>query len=129
MGKHIYKTCLFKSETLYRLEIPLPFARMAGVADIPEEIRDRLENFDAALTEMEEVVCLQFQVPHSKLAEQLTPLERAKLDLANAYALNSIFFQYLATRGTSTAWMRKALKFILIFKPVFIRRAWLELRR
>ena len=44
---------------------------------------------------------LQFDIPHAKLSEKLTPIERAKLDLANAYALNSIFFQYLATRGVS----------------------------
>merc|ERR1712142_1066395 len=54
-----------------------------------------------ALGEMEDVLNLQFDIPDAKLSEKLTPIERAKLDLANAYALNSIFFQYLATRGVS----------------------------
>merc|ERR1711915_552808 len=54
---------------------------------------------------------LQFDIPHAKISESLTPLERAKLDLANAYALNSIFFQYLSTRGVSIK--DSALKFEL----------------
>jgi len=74
---------------------------MAQITDIPEEIQDKLEKFDEALGEMEDVLSLQFEIPHAKLSERLTPIERAKLDLANAYALNSIFFQYLATRGVS----------------------------
>jgi len=74
---------------------------MSDLSDIPEEIQQKLENFDEALGEMEDVLNIQFAIPHAKLSENLTPIDRAKLDLANAYALNSIFFQYLTTRGVS----------------------------
>ncbi|XP_078086527.1 nuclear nucleic acid-binding protein C1D [Mustelus asterias] len=67
--------------------------------DYPTEIHDLLVGFEESLKSADGTLRALMSVPRSELLQKLDPLEQAKLDLASAYALNSMFWIYLITQG------------------------------
>ncbi|XP_067900386.1 nuclear nucleic acid-binding protein C1D [Heterodontus francisci] len=67
--------------------------------DYPTEIHECLVGFEESLKSADGTLRNLMSVPRSELLQKLDPLEQAKLDLASAYALNSMFWIYLITQG------------------------------
>ncbi|KGL77586.1 Nuclear nucleic acid-binding protein C1D, partial [Tinamus guttatus] len=70
-----------------------------NVEDYPSEIHDYLAAFEKSLVSVDEMLQTMMSVSRIELFRKLEPLEQAKLDLVSAYALNSMFWMYLATQG------------------------------
>ncbi|XP_064366221.1 nuclear nucleic acid-binding protein C1D isoform X1 [Dromaius novaehollandiae] len=70
-----------------------------NMEDYPTEIHDYLAAFERSLVTVDEMLETMMSVSRSELLQKLEPLEQAKLDLVSAYALNSMFWVYLATQG------------------------------
>ncbi|XP_062427396.1 nuclear nucleic acid-binding protein C1D isoform X5 [Rhea pennata] len=70
-----------------------------NMEDYPTEIHDYLAAFEKSLVSLDEMLETMMSVSRSELLQKLEPLEQAKLDLVSAYALNSMFWVYLATQG------------------------------
>ncbi|XP_016124331.1 nuclear nucleic acid-binding protein C1D isoform X2 [Sinocyclocheilus grahami] len=69
--------------------------------DYPTEIEENLNDFESSLSSVQNMVQTLVSVSRSDNLLQLDPLERAKLDLMSAYALNSMFWMYLVTQGVN----------------------------
>ncbi|XP_048391973.1 nuclear nucleic acid-binding protein C1D [Stegostoma tigrinum] len=67
--------------------------------EYPTEIHEFLVGFEESLKSADGTLKTLMSVPRSELLQKLGPLEQAKLDLASAYALNSMFWIYLITQG------------------------------
>ncbi|XP_007890461.2 nuclear nucleic acid-binding protein C1D [Callorhinchus milii] len=69
--------------------------------EFPSEIQEPLAAFEESLKSAEGALRSLMSVPRSELLQKLDPVEQAKLDLASAYTLNSMFWIYLITRGVN----------------------------
>ncbi|XP_032882225.1 nuclear nucleic acid-binding protein C1D [Amblyraja radiata] len=67
--------------------------------EYPTEIHEYLVAFEESVKSADGVLRSLVSAPRSQLLQKLDPLEQAKLDLASAYALNSLFWIYLVTQG------------------------------
>ncbi|XP_064638649.1 nuclear nucleic acid-binding protein C1D-like [Lineus longissimus] len=67
--------------------------------NFPIEIQDRLNDFDEALTRIETCINPLLSTPFSEVQENLSPLDKAKIDLISAYTINSLFWMYLNVKG------------------------------
>ncbi|XP_072032228.1 nuclear nucleic acid-binding protein C1D-like [Amphiura filiformis] len=65
----------------------------------PKEIAASLKAFQSSLEDVDEVLAPLMNASMPEIHNQLTPLDRAKLDLVSAYAINSLFWVYLGTQG------------------------------
>ncbi|XP_059696947.1 nuclear nucleic acid-binding protein C1D isoform X3 [Haemorhous mexicanus] len=70
-----------------------------NMEEYPTEIHDYLTAFEKCLGSVDEMLKTMMSVSRSDLSQKLDPLEQAKLDLVSVYALNSMFWVYLATQG------------------------------
>ena len=71
--------------------------------DFPAEHVETVRNFQTSLAELETVLKNLLDVPLSVVHESkaTTPLEKAKLDIISAFALNSLTWMWLRTQGTN----------------------------
>uniref|UniRef100_A0A4W3K118 Nuclear nucleic acid-binding protein C1D n=1 Tax=Callorhinchus milii TaxID=7868 RepID=A0A4W3K118_CALMI len=76
-------------------------AMAAPREEFPSEIQEPLAAFEESLKSAEGALRSLMSVPRSELLQKLDPVEQAKLDLASAYTLNSMFWIYLITRGVN----------------------------
>ncbi|XP_078001140.1 nuclear nucleic acid-binding protein C1D-like [Glandiceps talaboti] len=68
--------------------------------DFPSEIRDAFVAFRSSLTGVDDIFKPLLDTSLSEIQEKVTdPLDKAKLDLVAAYAINSMFWMYLTTQG------------------------------
>ncbi|XP_074660400.1 nuclear nucleic acid-binding protein C1D-like [Tubulanus polymorphus] len=67
--------------------------------DFPAELKDKLAQFDDTLSQLDTNLQPLLNTPLTDLHAKVTPLDAAKVDLIAAYALNSLFWVYLNTRG------------------------------
>ncbi|XP_046635392.1 nuclear nucleic acid-binding protein C1D-like isoform X2 [Daphnia pulicaria] len=67
--------------------------------DFPEEMTANTQNLDSALSEMEAVVNALTSVPLTEVHSCLKPIEHSKFDTASVYAVTSLFWAYMKTRG------------------------------
>uniref|UniRef100_UPI00398EDC3F nuclear nucleic acid-binding protein C1D isoform X2 n=1 Tax=Pristiophorus japonicus TaxID=55135 RepID=UPI00398EDC3F len=86
-----------------RLYVPVGLCNMAASEPLseeyPTEIHESLVGFEESVKSADGMLKSLMSVPRSELLQKLDPLEQAKLDLASAYALNSMFWIYLVTQG------------------------------
>ncbi|XP_054758203.2 nuclear nucleic acid-binding protein C1D-like [Lytechinus pictus] len=66
---------------------------------VPKEIAQNLDDFKAALNEVEDVFKPINSVSLADINGKLDALDRAKLQLVFAYSINSFFWMYLCTQG------------------------------
>jgi exosome complex protein LRP1 len=72
---------------------------MAGVEEgLPQDVKDTLKGFTESLDALEEVLGPLLNTPWDVLTSRLEPLEKAKLNLMIAYAVESLYFIYLKTQ-------------------------------
>ncbi|XP_059842161.1 nuclear nucleic acid-binding protein C1D [Hemitrygon akajei] len=67
--------------------------------EYPTEIHEYLVAFEESVKCADGMLKSLMSTPRSEQLQKLDPLEQAKLDLASAYALNSLFWIYLVTQG------------------------------
>lgn len=67
--------------------------------DLPAEVKSVMSDLQEAITDMELTVEKLIAIPLSETHAQLTPLERAKNDTASVYAITSLYWAYMKTRG------------------------------
>eukprot|EP01125_Pyxidicula_operculata_P021263 TRINITY_DN811_c0_g1_i1.p1 TRINITY_DN811_c0_g1~~TRINITY_DN811_c0_g1_i1.p1 ORF type:complete len:189 (+),score=43.94 TRINITY_DN811_c0_g1_i1:693-1259(+) len=71
--------------------------------EVPQEVSECIASFDASITKLEDTLKPFFAVELKELMSRLTPFEGAKLNIAMAYTLCSLFYMYLKTQGISPA--------------------------
>jgi len=71
------------------------------MALVPEEVSEVFDKLDSNIKEIEQQLAPFFEVPNQDLEESLSPLEKAKLSIIVAYAINTLFYSYLKTQGIS----------------------------
>ncbi|XP_054716872.1 nuclear nucleic acid-binding protein C1D-like [Uloborus diversus] len=71
----------------------------AAEIDIPEEILDKLQSFHEALKNVDEMLRPLTTININSSDVQMSPLDKARLNLSCGYALNSLFWMYLNTQG------------------------------
>ena len=71
--------------------------------DFPAEHVETVRNFQTSLAELETVLKELLDVPLSVIHETkaTTPLEKAKVDIISAFALNSLTWMWLRTQGAN----------------------------
>ncbi|XP_044146758.1 nuclear nucleic acid-binding protein C1D [Bufo gargarizans] len=69
--------------------------------DYPMEIHEYLVAFNDSVSTVDDMLNKMISVSRSELLQKIDPLEQAKLDLASAYTLNSLFWIYLTTQGVN----------------------------
>ena len=69
--------------------------------DFPAEHVQTVQNFQSSLSELESVMKVLLDVPLSEVHETkaTTPLEKARIDIISAFALNSLTWMWLRTQG------------------------------
>ena len=69
--------------------------------DFPAEHVQTVQNFQSSLSELESVLKDLLDVPLSEVHETkaTTPLEKARIDIISAFALNSLTWMWLRTQG------------------------------
>ncbi|GAB1599829.1 nuclear nucleic acid-binding protein C1D-like [Argonauta hians] len=67
--------------------------------DIPKNLKEKLANLDRSLTNLEESFTPMLSKSQIEIQSEFTALEQAKLNLVAVYAMNSLFWAYLNTRG------------------------------
>ncbi|XP_043221415.1 nuclear nucleic acid-binding protein C1D-like isoform X1 [Amphibalanus amphitrite] len=70
--------------------------------DFPKDLAVKLGEMDKALKNLEKSLDPFLSTPLEESYQSMTPLQRAKYDLVSAYAMNSLFWIYLRTRGEDT---------------------------
>ncbi|KAM5164869.1 nuclear nucleic acid-binding protein C1D [Mantella aurantiaca] len=73
----------------------------ANAEEYPTEIHEYLLAFEKTVGEVDEMLTKMMSVSKSELLQSLDPVEQAKLDMASAYTLNSLFWVYLITQGVN----------------------------
>ena len=72
---------------------------MATGNQLPKEMVEQLKTFHQTLVNVENIMQPLLETPLSESQENLTPLEKAKVDLVSLYAVNSLFWEYLKVHG------------------------------
>ena len=67
--------------------------------EFPSELQNRLQMFDNSLNDVENLLRPLFQTPLNELHENMTPVEKAKIELVGLYAMNSLFWMFLNVKG------------------------------
>ncbi|XP_022081459.1 nuclear nucleic acid-binding protein C1D-like [Acanthaster planci] len=67
----------------------------------PREIANNLRAFQDSLTEVEKALAPLKKASLGDVHNKLQTLDRAKLELVSAYAINSMFWMYLCTQGVN----------------------------
>ncbi|XP_072165233.1 nuclear nucleic acid-binding protein C1D-like [Diadema setosum] len=67
--------------------------------EVPKEISKSLEVFKSSLHDVEETFESLFSVSLADIHRKMDVLDKAKLQLVSAYAINSLFWMYLCTQG------------------------------
>ncbi|XP_071498865.1 nuclear nucleic acid-binding protein C1D-like [Diadema antillarum] len=67
--------------------------------EAPKEISKSLEVFKSSLHDVEETFESLFSVSLADIHRKMDVLDKAKLQLVSAYAINSLFWMYLCTQG------------------------------
>ncbi|XP_056148066.1 nuclear nucleic acid-binding protein C1D [Lampris incognitus] len=75
-------------------------AEKVQTEDYPTEIDEHLMEFNSSVNSVDSALQTLMSMPKNDL-QKLDPLEQAKLDLMSAYALNSLFWMYLVTKGVN----------------------------
>ena len=72
-------------------------------SDFPTEHIETVRNFQTSLAELDNVLKELLDVPLSVIHESkaTTPLDKAKVDIISAFALNSLTWMWLRTQGTN----------------------------
>ena len=72
-----------------------------GASSLPSELVQPVSDLDAAVSSLSSnvVSALTSKSTRADLFSSLTPLERAKVDLASAFAANSLAWMWLRTKG------------------------------
>lgn len=70
-------------------------------ANIPDEIKEKLASLDTALAQIETVFQPLLRTSQSELYEKLDAMDKAKLELAGVYTINSLFWTYLNICGVN----------------------------
>lgn len=74
--------------------------KMSGQkSDFPEELSTVVRNFHTSVASLEGGLKELEAVPRAEVMEGLEPLDKAKLELVSAYAVNSLFWMLLKTMG------------------------------
>ncbi|KAK3780667.1 hypothetical protein RRG08_028115 [Elysia crispata] len=68
---------------------------------IPRELKEKLASFDTHLSQLEAELNPLLSIPRAELADQLTTIDAAKVDLVSAYTINSLFWMYLNCCGVN----------------------------
>lgn len=71
-------------------------------AGLPEDVGTAAMELDRSLSQVEDVFKMLACVPFSEVQSKLTTLEKAKLDALGAYAVNSLFWNYLNINEVET---------------------------
>jgi len=66
---------------------------------MPAAVFENLQMYHDAITSIEVVMEKVFEVPFEERQDELSALDRAKVELMNIYAINSMFWMYLCTKG------------------------------
>lgn len=69
---------------------------------LPDDIQTRVTEFEHSIGQIEDIFKSLERVPLSDLHSQMSSLDKAKLDLLGAYAVNSLFWVYLKINGEET---------------------------
>lgn len=67
-------------------------------AVLPGEVQSALDSCETSLAALEDILAPLLSTPWDVLTAQLDPLEKAKLNLMMAYAVDSLYFIYLKTQ-------------------------------
>ncbi|XP_062584296.1 nuclear nucleic acid-binding protein C1D-like [Saccostrea cucullata] len=76
-------------------------AKAKTTSSIPDELKEKLASLDTALTQIETVFQPLLKTNQSELYEKISAMEKAKLELAGAYSINSLFWVYLNICGVN----------------------------
>jgi len=69
--------------------------------EMTEEMRSDIVSLDETITNIEQTLAPFFKTPCKETLSKLSELEAAKLQVAMAYAINTLIFLYLKTEGVS----------------------------
>eukprot|EP01027_Heterolobosea_sp_BB2_P010913 GEZU01015943.1.p1 GENE.GEZU01015943.1~~GEZU01015943.1.p1 ORF type:complete len:213 (+),score=75.60 GEZU01015943.1:166-804(+) len=69
--------------------------------DLPSEIKQEVTQFEAAVSDIEAHLKPLFAMNLAQASEDMGPIDRAKLNLAMAYTVNTLFFMYLRAQGVN----------------------------
>jgi len=72
---------------------------VVGMSGVPEKTTRALDTMDTALSQIEAALQPLLEKPIDEIKEGLDLAGQAKLDIAMAYSLNSLFYMYLKTQG------------------------------
>jgi len=76
---------------------------MGSSEDFPEELAEPVRALHSSLAELRGQLEAGQARPREELVEGMDPLDRAKVDLVSAYAINSLVWMLLKTQGSSPA--------------------------
>ncbi|XP_075534265.1 ribosomal RNA processing 47 isoform X2 [Dermacentor variabilis] len=72
---------------------------IAPCGEFPNEIKEQARAFHSTLTNVKETLSPLLSTNQDVVTEELSPLDKARLDLTLLYSLNSLFWMYLCTVG------------------------------
>uniref|UniRef100_A0A224YYM4 Nuclear nucleic acid-binding protein C1D n=1 Tax=Rhipicephalus zambeziensis TaxID=60191 RepID=A0A224YYM4_9ACAR len=72
---------------------------IAPCREFPDEIKEQSRAFHSALLNVKETLSPILAANQEVVTEELSPLDKARLDLTLLYSLNSLFWMYLCTVG------------------------------
>jgi len=64
-----------------------------------EEIKENYSVFEGQVADLDAYLRPLFEVPMEELSNRMTEVEKAKLNIVMAYAINALFYVYLRTQG------------------------------
>ncbi|KAI0982601.1 hypothetical protein GJ496_006866 [Pomphorhynchus laevis] len=73
------------------------------MSNIPVEIKDAIVSFSTAVDNAESLTATMLSKSYDSLENTLTPVDRVKVDLTVAYAMNSLFWAYLKCSGVDVS--------------------------
>uniref|UniRef100_A0A2R5LEL4 Nuclear nucleic acid-binding protein C1D n=1 Tax=Ornithodoros turicata TaxID=34597 RepID=A0A2R5LEL4_9ACAR len=68
-------------------------------SDFPAELKERAQHFHNSLKKVRQILEPLLASSLEDATKELTPLDKARLDLSILYAMNSLFWTYLTTVG------------------------------
>ncbi|ACO61105.1 predicted protein [Micromonas commoda] len=74
-----------------------------GEVKLPEDVKEQLEKFEAAVQEMEEGLTPLLSADRKEMEAALNPLERARVHIALANAVSTLYAMYIKTVGMDPA--------------------------